>query len=39
MFLDLAKAFNTVTHDSIRKALYKKGIPPEVIEGIMDMNK
>ena len=31
VFLDLAKAFDTVMHDSIRKALYKKRIPVEVI--------
>ena len=31
VFLDLAKAFDTVTHDSFRKALYKRRIPLEVI--------
>lgn len=37
MFLDLAKAFDTVTHDSIRKVLYRKRVPLEIIEGIMCM--
>ena len=37
VFLDLAKAFDTVMHDSIMKALYKKRISLEVIDGIMDM--
>ena len=37
MFLDLAKAFDTVTHDSIRKVLYRKRVPLEMIEGIMCM--
>ena len=27
VFFELVKAFNTVTHDSIRKALYKKVVP------------
>lgn len=36
VFLDLAKAFDTVTHDSIRKAMARKGLPREVIEHIMD---
>lgn len=35
VFLDLAKAFDTVMHDSIMKALYKKRISLEVIDGIM----
>ena len=38
-FLDLAKAFDLVSHQSIRKGLIRKGIPPTVIEGIMDMYK
>ena len=35
VFLDLAKALDTVTLDSIRKALYKKRISLEVINGVM----
>ena len=35
VFLDLAKTFDTVMHDSIMKALYKKIISLEVIDGIM----
>lgn len=35
VFLDLAKTFDTVMHDSIMKALYKKIISIEVIDGIM----
>ena len=37
MFLDLAKAFDTVTHDSIRKVLYRKRVLLEMIEGIICM--
>ena len=37
MFPDLAKAFATATHDSIKKAQYRKVVPVEVIEGIMGM--
>ena len=37
VFPDLAKAFNTATHDSIKKAQYRKVVPMEVIEGIMGM--
>lgn len=37
MFLDLAKAFDTVMHDSIKKALYRKRVPLEIIGGIVDM--
>ena len=37
VFLDLAKAFDTVTHDSIRKALIRKGVPTTVVEHIMSM--
>ena len=39
VFLDLAKAFDLVSHQSIRKGLIRKGIPPTVIEGIMNMYK
>ena len=39
VFLDLAKAFDSVSHQSVRKGLARKGIPPAVIEGIMDMYK
>ena len=39
VFLDLAKAFNTVTHESIKKALWGKGVPTEVIKGVMEMYK
>lgn len=37
VFLDLAKSFDTVTHDSVRKALQRKGVAQEVIDGIVDM--
>ena len=37
VFPDLAKAFDTATHDSIKKAQYRKVVPVEVIEGIMGM--
>ena len=39
VFLDLAKAFDLVSHQSIRKGFIRKGIPPTVIEGIMNMYK
>ena len=37
VFIDLAKAFNMVTHESIRKALYRKGVPLQVVTGELDM--
>ena len=37
VFLDLAKAFDTVSHESIKKALMRKGVPTEIIAGIMEM--
>ena len=37
MFLDLAKAFNTISHKSIEKGLLRKGVPTEVVEGILEM--
>ena len=36
VFIDLAKAFDVVLHDTIRKALIRKGIPPEVCATILD---
>ena len=39
VFLDLAKAFDLVSHQSIRKGFIRKGIQPTVIEGIMNMYK
>ena len=39
VFLDIAKAFDSVSHQPIRKGLARKGIPPAFIEGIMDMYK
>ena len=37
VFIDLAKAFDTVSHKSIKKGLQRKGVPEEVIETIMGM--
>ena len=37
VFIDLAKAFDTVSHKSIDKGLQRKGVPEEVIETIMGM--
>lgn len=37
MFLDLAKAFNTISHKSIEKGLLRKGVPTEVVGGILEM--
>ena len=37
VFLDLAKAFNTISHKSIEKGLLRKGVPTEVVEGILEM--
>ena len=37
VFIDLAKAFDTVSHKSIEKGLQRKGVPEEVIETIMGM--
>ena len=36
-FIDLAKAFNTVSHKSIEKGLKRKGVPVQVIETILSM--
>ena len=36
VFLDLAKAFDTVSHESIRKALLRKGVPNEVVTHLME---
>ena len=36
VFIDVAKAFDVVLHDTIRKALIRKGIPPEVRATILD---
>ena len=37
VFLDLAKAFDTISHKSIKKGLMRKGVPDEVVEGILEM--
>ena len=37
VFLDLAKAFDTISHKIIRKGLMRKGVPVQVIETIEDM--
>ena len=37
VFIDLAKAFDTVSHKSIEKGLRRKGIPSQVIKTILDM--
>lgn len=37
VFLDLAKPFDSVSHQSLRNGLRKKGIPQTVVEGIMEM--
>ena len=37
VFLDLAKAFDTVSHDSIFNALRRHRVPEEVIDGIREM--
>ena len=37
VFIDLAKAFDTVSHKSIVKGLKRKGIPEQVIETIQQM--
>ena len=37
VFIDLAKAFNTVSHKSIEKGLRRKGIPDQVINTIEQM--
>ena len=37
--MDLAKAFDTVGHESIRKALQRKGVTTEVINGVLNMHK
>ena len=37
VFIDLAKAFNTVSHKSIEKGLRRKGIPDQVINTIQQM--
>ena len=39
VFLDLAKAFDTVSHKSITNGMTRKGIPEEVIDGILEMYK
>ena len=39
VFLDLAKAFDTVSHCSIEKGLKRKDIPAQVRETIMEMYK
>ena len=36
-FLNLAKAFDTFSHESIKKALMRKGVPTEIMTGIMEM--
>ena len=36
VFLDLAKAFDTVSHESIRKALLRKGVPTEIVNHLME---
>ena len=37
VFLDLVKPFDSVSHQSLRNGLRKKGIPQTVVEGIMEM--
>ena len=37
VFLDLAKAFDTVLHTSISKALERKGVPKEVCDMVLDL--
>ena len=37
LFLDLGKAFNSVSHQSIQNSLQRKGVPEDVVEGIMEM--
>ena len=37
MFLDLAKAFDTVVHQSVFKALQEKGVPRHVITLVKDL--
>ena len=39
VFIDLAKAFDTVSHLSIEKGLKRKGIPEQVRETILAMYK
>ena len=39
VFLDLAKAFDTVSHSSIKKGLKRKGIPSQAQDTIMEMYK
>ena len=39
VFIDLAKAFDTVSHLSIKKGLKRKGIPEQVRETILAMYK
>ena len=39
VFLDLAKTFDTVSHKSITNGMTRKGIPEEVINGILEMYK
>ena len=36
VFIDLAKAFNTIPHKSIDKGLWRKGIPEQVRETLME---
>ena len=38
VFLDLAKAFDTVNHESIRKTLMRKGVPREIIGMYVNRN-
>ena len=37
VFVDLAKAFDTVSHRSIEKGLRRKGVPTQVVDTIMSM--
>ena len=37
VFIDLAKAFDTVSHKSIEKGLRRKGVPDQVVETVLDM--
>ena len=37
VFLDLVKAFDTIQHESIEKALVRKGVPKEVREMVGDL--
>ena len=37
VFLDLAKAFDTILHKSIEKALLRKGVPEEVRKMVSDL--